>query len=198
MGYVIVFPMSMSKMKNRYYTIEIILYLDNQEHLLLLKDLISKYKYAYILHDKDKNTDGTLKKEHIHLLIFFDNARWGTAILKEIKIDNSNLIEFKDNKYDAIRYLTHCDNEKKYQYNYNDIVSNIDIDMYFNNYKDSETKNISLLFDFIQNYVGFLYFHQVYYFALNNNIWSSYRRNYLIIKDLINEHNSNFVIDNYD
>lgn len=178
-------------MNKRFYCIEIILYLDNELHLNLLNDLIKKYNYAYILHDKDKEDDGTLKKEHIHLLIFFKNARWGSAILKEINIDNPNLIEFREDKAKAIQYLIHSNNLDKFQYNYEDIKSDINIDIYFNKYKDDETKDIAIIYDFIYNYVGYLYYNTLYYYCVSNNLWASYRRNYLIIKDLVQEHNLN-------
>ncbi len=181
----------MSEMNKRYYLIEIILYTDNSNHIKLLNELTSKYNYAYIVHDKDTNDDGSLKKEHIHLLIFFKNARWGTSILKEINIDNTNLIEFRENKSNAIQYLIHSNNLNKYQYNMEDIQSDIDISIYFNKYKDDETKDIAIIYDYIINYVGILNFTTLYYYCVSNNLWSSYRRNYLIIKDLVNEHNLN-------
>lgn len=177
-------------MNKRYYCIEIILYTDNELHLSLMNELTQKYNYAYILHDKDKNDDGTFKKEHYHLLLFFRNARWGSSILKEINIDNPNLIEFRENKAEAVQYLIHSNNLDKYQYNIEDIISDIDISIYFNKYKDNETKDVSILYDYITNYVGIIFYNQVYYFAVSNNLWSSYRRNYLILKDLIQEHNS--------
>lgn len=176
-------------MNKRYYCCEIILYTDNSNHIVLLHELIQKYNYAYILHDKDTNDDGTLKKEHIHLLLFFKNARWGTSILKEINIDNTNLIEFRENKSNAIQYLVHSNNLDKYQYPLENIISDIDISIYFNKYKDDETKDISIIYDFIVNYVGILSYTTLYYYCATNNLWSSYRRNYLIIKDLVYEHN---------
>lgn len=178
-------------MNKRYYLCEIILYTDNLEHIELLNQLTSKYNYAYIIHDKDKNDDGTLKKEHIHLLLFFKNARWGSSILKEIIIDNPNLIEFRENKVNAVQYLVHSNNLDKFQYEITDIVSDIDVSIYFNKFKDDETKDVSILYDYITNYVGYLYYNQLYYYAVSNNLWSSYRRNYLILKDLVNEHNLN-------
>ena len=182
----------MSKMNKRYYCIELILYTDNANHIKLLETLTNKYHFAFILHDKDTNDDGTLKKEHYHLLIFFDNARWGTAILKEIDIDNPNLIEFRENKASAIQYLIHSNNHDKFQYDYNDIQSDIDISVYFNNLKNKETIDIAILFDYISNYIGILTFYQLYSYVLSNNLWSTYRRNYTILKDLIQEHNSCF------
>lgn len=179
-------------MNKRYYLVEIILYTSNLEHMKLLKELKSKYNYAYIIHDKDTNDDGSLKKEHIHLLLFFNNARWGSSILKEIKIDNPNLIEFKENKASAIQYLIHSNNTDKFQYNMADIESDIDIDIYFNKYKDNETKDISIIYDYIVNYVGILTYSTLYFYCVSNSLWSSYRRNYSIIKDLVLEHNSIF------
>ena len=179
----------MSKMNKRYYCVEIILYTDNSVHIELLRDLIKKYDYAYILHDKDKEDNGTFKKPHYHLLIFFPNARWGSSILKEIKIDNSNLIEFRDNKVAAIQYLLHSNNLDKYQYPIEDIISNIDINIYFNNLKNREEQDVAIIYDFILNYKGILYFIQLYNFCVSNNLWPSYRRNYSIIKDVLIEHN---------
>ena len=178
-------------MNKRYYCIEIILYTDNQLHLCLMNDLIKKYNYAYILHYKDKNDDGSLKKEHFHLLLFFSNARWGSSILKEINIDNSNLIQFRDNKTSAIQYLIHSNNLDKFQYNYEDIISNIDLSIYFSDIKNKEDSQVAIIYDFIVNYVGVLHFSTLYYYAVSNGLWSSYRRNYSIIKDLVSEHNSN-------
>lgn len=181
-------------MNKRYYCVELILYLDNESHLLLLKDLIEKYHYAYILHDKDKNDDGTLKKPHYHLLLFFKNARWGSSILNDIDIDNPNLIEFRENKASAIQYLVHSNNLDKFQYDYTDIITDINIDLYFNKLKNKEDTDIAIIFDYIVNYSGILYYIQLYNYVLSNGLWSSYRRNYSIIKDLVNEHNSNYNI----
>ena len=186
--------MSMSKMNKRYYCVELILYFDNESHMLLLKDLTEKYHYAYILHDKDKNEDGSLKKLHYHLLIFFNNARWGSAILKDINIDNPNLIEFRDNKTEAIQYLTHSNNLDKFQYDFNDIITDIDISIYFNKIKSNEQSDICIIYDFIVNHDGFIYYVELYNYVLSNNLWSTYRRNYSIIKDLLLEHNSNYNI----
>ena len=190
MGYVIANLMSMSKMNKRYYCVEIILYTENQEHMILLSDLINTYDYAYILHNKDTNDDGSFKKEHIHLLLFFKNARWGSSILNEINIDNSNLIEFRENKANAIQYLIHSNNHNKYQYDFTDIKTNQDLSLYFNKFIDKESSDISIILEFIDNNHSIIYFKDLYYFVLSNNLWSTYRRNYSIIKDIIFEHNS--------
>ena len=183
-------------MNKRYYCVEIILYTDNSQHLELLDVLVNKYDYAYILHDKDTNDDGSLKKSHIHLLLFFPNARWGSSILKEIDIDNSNLIEFRENKSSAIQYLVHSNNHNKFQYSFTDIHSSVDLSIYFNKFIDKESSDIAIIIDFVEHYVGVIYFSALYSYVINNGLWSTYRRNYSIIKDLIHEHN--MVLTDYD
>lgn len=182
-------------MNKRYYLIEIILYTDNINHLELFKELKEKYDYAYILHDKDLNEDGTIKKPHYHFLVFFKNARWGNAILKNINIDNPNLIEFKTDKVQAIRYLIHADNKHKFQYDIKDISSSFDLDLYFKD-TTNEEKDILLIIEFIGQYCGILTYYQIYYYVIENGLWSTYRRNYSIIKDLLQEHNSCFTYNN--
>lgn len=104
-----------------------------------LKNLISDYDYAYILHDKDVNEDGTLKGKHIHLFLDYGmnaNKRHSAvlnemvALLKDYVSGNdaisvclvgSKLIEKK------LNYLTHSNKEDiekgKYRYEKTDIVA---------------------------------------------------------------------------
>lgn len=171
----------------RVYFVEVILYLDNDLHMNFLYDIIKKYDYAYILHDKDLNEDKTDKKPHFHLLLFFNNARYINSIFKEFNLDNNNLIEFaKKDKVHTIRYLIHCDNNEKFQYSIEDIHTNLDLSNYFIN-KTNETNDIMIIFEFIQNFKGNLSMQVLFKFVIDNNLWSSYRRNYSIIKDLIVE-----------
>lgn len=104
-----------------------------------LKNLISDYDFAYILHDKDTYEDGTLKGKHIHLFLDYGmnaNKRHSavvnemTALLKDYVIDRdaisvclcgSKLIDKK------LNYLTHSNKEDiekgKYRYEKTDIVA---------------------------------------------------------------------------
>lgn len=53
-----------------------ILYQDNCYHMQMLDYFkVRNYDMCFILHDKDKNTDGTPKKAHYHLMVRFDTPR---------------------------------------------------------------------------------------------------------------------------
>lgn len=169
-------------MNERVYFVEVILYKDNLQHLNLLTTLTNKYDYAYILHDKDLDDNGELKKEHFHLLLFFKNARYFSSILKSIEIDNPQLIQKKKDKRLSIRYLIHADSPNKYQYSLDELHTNIDLSLYFNNNVSRETLEVQILYNYILDNNCSL--QSLLYYAINNNLWSTFRRNYSILKDL--------------
>ena len=95
--------------------------------------------YAYIVHDKDVNEDGTPKQAHVHILLrtverlsfssiqrrinrFTYDFYYGTEEEKQ-----NTFIEFTQDIDDAFRYLTHSTEEarkaNKYQYDSYAIVS---------------------------------------------------------------------------
>ena len=77
----------------------------------------------YILHDKDLNSDGNLKKAHYHIVFYFDNPRSENSVrrfLKEIDIAQCEYIyalKGMDN------YLTHSKAVDKALYNDTDVVT---------------------------------------------------------------------------
>lgn len=102
-----------------------VLYPDDESHVEALSKLQSGgYNFAAILHDKDVYEDGErageLKKPHWHIVIRFKNAVWNTAIAKELGITPNYLEACKD--VDAsLLYLVHYGNEKKAQYDYEEV-----------------------------------------------------------------------------
>lgn len=149
----------------------------------------SKIDFAYILHDKDKNDDDSLKKIHYHLRIFANNQRTISAWASFLGV-KENDIQLLENKRRAIRYLIHLDSPKKYQYSSLDIVTNIlDIDNYLNEDKVQEDSQLANIFTYIDSIRGFIYFREIKDYVLQNNYWSAYRRYYSIVKDVIQEHN---------
>lgn len=87
--------------------------------------------YAYILHDKDTNEDGTLKEPHYHIIIVTYNAKTVSAVRrwfygwvdKEGK-DINTLGQACNDIYNAYDYLYHKNQPDKYQYDSDLIVSN--------------------------------------------------------------------------
>ncbi len=98
-------------------------------------------EYAYIIHNKDiyttedeaKNPEhkaGTLKPEHIHLIIRFkrNQPQQFTSIAKWFDIPQNFVSNIHGKFTDAILYLTHANAPDKYQYNADEIVSNFNVE----------------------------------------------------------------------
>lgn len=175
----------------KYRNYEIILYPENQEHIDVLYKVKKDFKFAYILHNKDRKDDGDLKKEHWHVQVFLDNQKTLSAFSKMLGLEDSkHLIQIVKDKKKAIRYLVHVDNDEKESYDVEDIITNIDIANYFSNLQSDESVDIDNMFSFIDEYKGYLSYRTFFRFVRDSNIWSNYRRNQFAINKLIDEHNS--------
>lgn len=73
------------------------------------------YPAAGILHDKDVEEDGTLKKPHYHFVIRYKNARSMKAVAEELKIAENYLQPCRDYKK-SLRYLIHDGDPDKFPY----------------------------------------------------------------------------------
>lgn len=106
-------------------------------------------RYAYILHNCDTDENGVLKKSHYHVYLYFENARYYSAIANEFCIAENNIEPVK-NVRSLIRYFSHIDNSEKYQYNYTDIVAfNMDIEKHYADV--SESMRINSMLDLIED-----------------------------------------------
>ena len=145
-------------------------------------------EYAYIYHNKDVNDSGVLKKAHYHFMIFSDTQRTLEAWSKLLDVP-TNMIEQIKNKISAIRYLIHCDNNEKFQYQVEDICSNFEIIKYFKNTISNENNEMELIINYIYYHKYNVKYKELLDYVISNGFWSTYRRNYSIIKDLLYEHN---------
>jgi len=130
-------------------TAEFVLYptYDIGHYELVKRILNSNYRFAAILHDKDLKGDSEpiikegqylltcddssckvpedpvlpkYKKEHIHLIIFFENQRTNTAVAKEFNVDSDRVLVFGCLGH-RLAYLTHAFNNFKHKYNIDDV-----------------------------------------------------------------------------
>ena len=97
-------------------------------------DLLLNYnvkRWAYILHDKDKNDDGTPAEPHYHLFLSFLSPRrklW-LDTFKAIKKPSQNIFCEPCRDLDALLlYFTHFNDPDKYQYLRDSIQSNFALD----------------------------------------------------------------------
>lgn len=133
----------------RHYTASILLYPQNDDHLKVIENVLSKnYNYAIILHDHDlkdnknscsaededeedfldventiDNDDNTIsfKKKHCHLITHHADTRTNTAIAKELKI-SSRYVRVYSKLSSSLLYLIHRDYQQKYQYSLDCVV----------------------------------------------------------------------------
>lgn len=105
--------MSISKVRSRLWNV--LLYLDDPTHVAALDKIRSGYQYVCILHDKDVDEDGNLKKSHIHCILKFTQARWNTALSEDLGIA-MNYFEKTGSWDGSAKYLLHDGCDDKYQY----------------------------------------------------------------------------------
>lgn len=107
----------MNKYRSRKHTI--LLYPDCSEHCAAFEKLIN-IEHVGILHDKDKNEKGEIKKPHWHIVLCYKAAVWNTAISKELGIP-LNYIQQVRSEDAILEYLIHKNEENKHQYSLEEI-----------------------------------------------------------------------------
>ena len=108
------------------------------EKIVKVLDTQKPFKdYAYILHNKDtyteedekKNADhkaGTLKKAHYHIAIRLEYGTDTKYIANWLGIKENFINRVKGKWVDMLKYLTHENAQKKYQYSEEEVISNYD------------------------------------------------------------------------
>lgn len=82
--------------------------------------------YACILHDKDENENGELKKPHWHICIRFKDSVPTSSICSWFGITENYINKIRGRFADALVYLTHKNAPDKYQYLDEEVISNFD------------------------------------------------------------------------
>lgn len=106
---------------------EMILYVENgatKDTIINALEGKSIKSYAFILHDKDKDT-----KPHFHVMIWLYTAWEKSALVKWFKPFNATLANMGKikNRKGALAYLTHSNRPEKYQYSLEDVTHTEDI-----------------------------------------------------------------------
>ena len=109
-------------MKDRFRLFSIILYEESESYDIkqVLFNIKSNKYYAFILHNKDEDNKGQIKKPHYHIIIRLDNASTIEALSNKLGVP-SNYIQNIKNERAYIRYLIHFDDVDKYQYQLEDM-----------------------------------------------------------------------------
>ena len=152
------------------------------EHLLkefLLEYANSIKEYAYIKHLPESEE----KKEHYHVFIEFFNPKNHSTIAKQLNV-NIRLVQTCKDRYKLIRYFVHKDNLDKIQYEIDEIITDMDINVIYNilndinKYKRDE-EFLSLQLDYLHS--G-LTLNNLIALAISNKNLAELRKYWNIIK----------------
>lgn len=154
---------------------------NNIENIIKLNSNIRKY--AYILHDKDLDDNGDLKKPHYHVVLEYEKSTQKEYIAKNFGI-SSELINPCKNKIGYIIYMSHINECNKVKYDINEIISNYDItqiySMYFNGLEDEDARVRKVIQK--SQEIGSLV--ELVNWALDNGCYKELKSNYWIIRDI--------------
>ena len=194
----------MSKEKYRSRVHMLLLYPDCESHVKAVEKIQQSYDYALILHDKDYFTDedekknaehvsGLLKKEHWHVVVRFNQAKWSSAICSELGIEH-NYIENVNRFDNALQYLIHYNDSDKAQYSIDEVKGNLKQKLVesINKVEKSEGEKVVELIEYIEKQDYKISIKAFANYCASQGYWSEFRRSATIFIKIIDEHNSQF------
>lgn len=180
--------------KFRARNFNMVLYSEDETHKRAMEYITKNYDYAMILHDKDISEEtGELKKEHYHIVVRFNNAKWNTSLSEELGITPNYIEESKSLKR-SLLYLIHYYDEDKHRYDISEVKGSLQkkLKEYINNDDKCEWEKVDEIFQFIdeQEILNKSYLMR---YCTSIGYWDILRRNYHPIMDYLTEHNNNIV-----
>lgn len=167
---------------------------EDSTHAKALEFIKLNYDYAMIVHNKDTNDEGELKKEHTHVVVSFPNAKWNTALAEELGIA-LNYIEKCRSLDNALEYLIHYNDDSKHQYEFDEVQGNLKAKLkqiMANDGKDENQKALELI-NYIESQVGLIDELSFFKYACDIGMYDVARRSSYILLRLIDKHNSNIM-----
>lgn len=96
------------------------------EQLVERIEKLAPKKYALIIHDKDVNEQGEPAKDHVHVMLCFENARSINSISKKLGDEPQSITIWKGKAENGFSYLIHATTKAidKYQYPSSEVRAN--------------------------------------------------------------------------
>ena len=173
-------------------------------HAKALEYIKANYDYAAICQDKDTyledttindvlHKSGELKKAHYHVVVRFKNARWLTAIAKDLDI-SENYIRVSHNFVRSLLYLVHYYEPDKYQYNPNEVFGTLKqrFKEAYSSEGKSESEKVMDIFAEIDKYEFKVDFQVFVKHIASIGYWDVLRRSSSLILRYLDLHNSNY------
>lgn len=173
-------------------------------HAKALEYIKANYDYAAICQDKDTyledttindvvHHEGELKKAHYHVVVRFKNARWLTAIAKDLDIAE-NYIRVSHNFVRSLLYLVHYYEPDKYQYNPNEVFGTLKqrFKEAYSSEGKSESEKVMDIFAEIDKCEFKVDFQVFVKHIASIGYWDVLRRSSSLILRYLDLHNSNY------
>lgn len=124
---------------NKYRMWNVVLYPEDESHNTAIATLLQEYNCCGVLHDNDiyyiddddeippegeTYQDGDKLKPHYHFILKFKNARYRSALAKDLGI-TKYYFEPTESWYGSAKYLLHIGHPEKYQYDTDDLVGSL-------------------------------------------------------------------------
>lgn len=168
----------------------LVLYPEDETHVACIQLLsLGGYNFAAILHDKDTDDDGNVKKAHWHIVLRFKNAVWNTSVAKELGIA-SNYMQKCNSLDGALLYLVHYGIEDKYQYDLEAVTGSLAIRLASLLSDTDESTRALNIYDIIRNSPGIVTYTEVFEKACKSGLYGDFRRMGSGVMWLINDHNT--------
>lgn len=181
-------------MNKRYRSFMLVLYPDDETHVDVM-NYVEEFilEYAYILHDKDVNEKGEIKKEHYHVVIKFNEGITISSLSKKLNLDENYITPTKGSYVYGLRYLVHADHKDKYQYEVSDVVGPLKSRLIKSlNGDKTESDYIIEIFNLIDN-SDYIELSSFLRYLATQGMWTYYRRNAYTINQLISIHNMEYM-----
>lgn len=179
--------------EKRYRTFMLILYKDDNKYYDYETFIIDKqfknkeYRYCGITHDRDiQEETGELKKEHDHIVLYFDNPRTINSISKELDLP-SQYIESYSSLKTALLYLLHYNQGEKAQYSIEQTFGDLQLELkkLIKNTPKTEEERVIQILDLIDSYYNYTSYSKFLRDICNLGLYDILRRNnYMFIKIL--------------
>lgn len=182
---------SNEEIKFRDRKFSLLLYPEDSTHMDALELIKKSYDHAFILHDKDTDENGELKKPHYHVLIrWTGNVRWNTSVATELGI-TTNYIQKVKNFDRALEYLIHLNDADKYQYTFDDVNGTMKtrLKQLVCQSDKSEGEKVVELIEYIESQEGHISVKDFSKYCAMNGYWSEFRRSGSVFLKIIEEHN---------
>ena len=180
--------------KFRARNFNLVLYPDDETHLKAINYLEKNCDYALILHDKDiDEKTGEIKKQHYHIVLRFNNAKWNTSLADDLHIP-VNYIEESRNLKRSLQYLIHYNDENKYQYSIEEVqgtLTGLLVETIKNGNKTESEKIIEIL-KWIDNNQTFIDISYLIRWCAEVGYWDVLRRGFNPISKYLDKHNLNY------